>query len=51
MIAVVAAEHAASATAALEAHGERVYRIGVLTPRADGAAAVILNGAEGTWPR
>ncbi len=49
MVAVVAAEDAASTTAALEAQGETVYGIGEVTRRADGAAAVILNGADEAW--
>ena len=50
MIAVVAAGDAASATAALEANGESVHRIGAVTPRAEGAPAVVLSGAGATWP-
>ncbi len=50
MVAVVAAEDAASTTAALQAQGETVYGIGVVTPRTDGAAAVVLDGAGGAWP-
>ena len=49
MVAVVAAEDAASTTRALEAQGETVYGIGEVTRRADGAAAVILNGADEAW--
>ena len=49
MIAVVAAEDAASTSRALEAQGETVYDIGVVTKRADDAAAVILNGADEAW--
>ena len=49
MIAVVAAGNADAITAALEAEGEQVYGIGVVTPRADGAAAVVLNGADEAW--
>ena len=43
MVAVAAAEDAASITAAFEAEGETVYSIGVVTERADGAAAVTLT--------
>ena len=49
MVAVVAAEDAASTTRALEAQGETVYSIGEVTRRADGAAAVVLNGADEAW--
>ena len=49
MVAVVAPEDTASITRALEAQGETVYSIGVVTNRADGAAAVVLNGADEAW--
>ena len=50
MIAVVAVEDAASATAALEANGETVHRIGAVISHADGEPAVVLNGAGAAWP-
>jgi phosphoribosylformylglycinamidine cyclo-ligase len=50
MVAVVAAEDAASASAALEANGETVHRIGAVAPHADGEPAVVLSGAGAAWP-
>jgi len=40
MAVIVAPEHADGATATLRAHGETVYRIGHIAPRADAGAAV-----------
>ena len=51
MVAVVAAEDAGTVGDLFAAQGETVYTIGVVTPRADDAPAVILNGAEGAWRR
>jgi phosphoribosylformylglycinamidine cyclo-ligase len=51
MVAVVAAEDAASATAAFEANGETIHRIGAVMPRAEDEPAMVLNGARAAWPR
>ena len=49
MMAVVAAEDARAISDLFTARGETVYSIGAVTARADGTAAVILNGVDEAW--
>ena len=51
MIAVVAADDARAIGDLFTAQGETVYRIGAVTARANGAAAVILNDVDEAWRR
>jgi phosphoribosylformylglycinamidine cyclo-ligase len=49
MVAVVAPEAAAAATATLAAHGETVTTIGRVVARAAGAPAAAIDGLEAAW--
>ena len=51
MVAVAAPGDAGAVAETLEAHGETVHRIGVVTRRAAGAPAVVLKDAEAAWRR
>lgn len=50
MIAVVTPERVAALTSVLEQAGERVWQVGRLVPRGNGASGLILNDAEQAWP-
>lgn len=51
MVAVVAPEQAQAAAAMLEAEGERIFRIGAVTPAQSPNARVLLNNPGLEWPR
>ncbi len=51
MVAIVSAGHAEAVSGVLAEHGETVYTIGHVVPRARGGEAVIIDGIDSLWTR